>query len=196
MGPLIPNELIPTEWNFVIALLIGMAFGFILESSGFSSSRKLAGVFYGYDFAVLKVFLTAGIVAVIGLYYMDYLSWVDIKQLYIQPTYLWGAIVGGMIMGVGFLAGGICPGTSLCAVAIGKIDGFVYTAGLFLGILIFSEFFFFLEPYFEKSNLGHLTLDETLNISPYWIILSFTIIALLAFYVSDIVRNRVKKVFY
>jgi len=196
MGPLIPNELIPTEWNFVIALLIGMAFGFILESSGFSSSRKLAGVFYGYDFAVLKVFLTAGIVAVIGLYYMDYLSWVDIKQLYIQPTYLWGAIVGGMIMGVGFLAGGFCPGTSLCAVAIGKIDGFVYTAGLFLGILIFSEFFFFLEPYFEKSNLGHLTLDETLNISPYWIILSFTIIALLAFYVSDIVRNRVKKVFY
>ena len=112
MGPLIPNELIPSEWNFVIALLIGMAFGFILESSGFSSSRKLAGVFYGYDFAVLKVFLTAGIVAVIGLYYMDYLSWVDIKQLYIQPTYLWGAIVGGMIMGVGFLAGGFCPGTS------------------------------------------------------------------------------------
>lgn len=196
MGPIIPNELISSEWNFVIAILIGMAFGFILESSGFSSSRKLAGVFYGYDFAVLKVFLTACIVALIGLYYMDYLNWIDMTQLYIQPLYLWGAIIGGMIMGVGFLAGGFCPGTSLCAVAIGKIDGIVYTIGLFIGILIFSEMFSFLEPLFEKSNLGHVTLDETLNMSPYWIILIFTIIALLAFFGSDIIRKRVKKVFY
>jgi hypothetical protein len=196
MGPIIPNELIPVEWNFVIAILIGMAFGFILESSGFSSSRKLAGVFYGYDFAVLKVFLTAAVVALIGLYYMDYLNWVDIKQLYVQPTYLWAAIIGGMIMGVGFVTGGFCPGTSLCAVAIGKIDGMVYTLGLFIGILIFSEFFSFLEPLFEKSNLGHITMDQTFNISPYWIILIFTVIALLAFNVADIVRNRVKKVFY
>jgi hypothetical protein len=196
MGPIIPNELIPVEWNFVIAILIGMAFGFILESSGFSSSRKLAGVFYGYDFAVLKVFLTAAVVALIGLYYMDYLNWVDIKQLYVQPTYLWAAIIGGMIMGVGFVTGGFCPGTSLCAVAIGKIDGMVYTLGLFIGILIFSEFFSFLEPLFEKSNLGHITMDQTFNISPYWIILIFTVIALLAFNVADIVRNRVKKIFY
>lgn len=196
MGPIIPNELISVEWNFVIAILIGMAFGFILESSGFSSSRKLAGVFYGYDFAVLKVFLTACIVALIGLFYMDYLNWIDMSQLYVQPLYLWGAIIGGIIMGVGFLAGGFCPGTSLCAVAIGKIDGIVYTAGLFIGILIFSEMFSFLEPLFEKSNMGHVTMDETLNVSPYWIILIFTVLALLAFFVSDIIRKRVKKVFY
>ena len=196
MGPIIPNELISVEWNFVIAILIGMAFGFILESSGFSSSRKLAGVFYGYDFAVLKVFLTACIVALIGLFYMDYLNWIDMSQLYIQPLYLYGAIIGGIIMGVGFLAGGFCPGTSLCAVAIGKIDGIVYTAGLFIGILIFSEMFSFLEPLFEKSNMGHITMDETFNVSPYWIILIFTVIALLAFFVSDIIRKRVKKVFY
>jgi len=196
MGPIIPNELISVEWNFVIAILIGMAFGFILESSGFSSSRKLAGVFYGYDFAVLKVFLTACIVALIGLFYMDYLNWIDMSQLYIQPLYLYGAIIGGIIMGVGFLAGGFCPGTSLCAVAIGKIDGIVYTAGLFIGILIFSEMFSFLEPLFEKSNMGHVTMDETLNVSPYWIILIFTVLALLAFFVSDIIRKRVKKVFY
>ena len=61
MGPLIPNGIIPEEWNSIIAILIGIAFGFILEASGFSSSRKLAGVFYGYDFAVLKVFFTAAL---------------------------------------------------------------------------------------------------------------------------------------
>ena len=196
MGPLIPNGIIPEDWNYIIAILIGFAFGYILEASGFSSSRKLAGVFYGYDFAVLKVFFTAAVVAVIGLYYMDYLNWVDITQLYVHPTFLWAAIIGGMIMGVGFLAGGFCPGTSLCAVAIGKIDGMVYTIGLMIGIFIFSESFINLEPLFESSNLGHITLVDSLGFSPYWIIFVFTIIALIAFAFSDWVRRRVKKVFY
>lgn len=196
MGPIIPNGLIPAEWNFVLAILIGMAFGYILEASGFSSSRKLVGVFYGYDFAVLKVFFTAAIVALIGLNYMDYLNWIDMNQLFVQPTYLWAAIVGGFIMGIGFLAGGFCPGTSLCAVGIGKIDGIVFTLGLFLGILIFSESFVYLQPLYESSYLGHITLDETLHISPYVIIFVFTLIAVLAFFLTDIIRKRVKKVFY
>jgi len=196
MGPLIPNGIIPEDWNYIIAILIGFAFGYILEASGFSSSRKLAGQFYGYDFAVLKVFFTSAVVAVIGLYYMDYLNFLDISMLFVQPTYLWAAIIGGMIMGVGFLAGGFCPGTSLCAVAIGKIDGIVFTIGLVIGIFIFSESFSALEPLFESSNLGNITLVDTLGVSPYWIIFIFTIIALIAFVFSDWVRSKVKKVFY
>jgi len=196
MGPLIPNGLIPVEWNYIIAIFIGMAFGYILEASGFSSSRKLAGVFYGYDFVVLKVFFTAAAVSVIGLYYMDYLNWVDISQLYVHPTFLWAAIVGGIIMGIGFVAGGFCPGTSLCAVAIGKIDGIVFTLGLMIGIFIFSEAFTVIEPLFEGSDLGNITLVDIMDISPYWIVLVFTIIAIVSFFISDKVRNNVKKVFY
>jgi len=196
MGPLIPNGLIPIEWNYVIAIFIGMAFGYILEASGFSSSRKLAGVFYGYDFVVLKVFFTSAVVAVIGLFYMDYLNWVDISQLYVHPTYLWAAIIGGMVMGVGFLAGGFCPGTSLCAVAIGKIDGIVFTVGLMIGIFIFAELFDVLEPLFVGSNLGNITLVDSFGISPYWIIFAFAIIAIISFVVSDVVRKKVKKAFY
>jgi len=196
MGPLIPNGLIPIEWNYVIAIFIGMAFGYILEASGFSSSRKLAGVFYGYDFVVLKVFFTSAVVAVIGIFYMDYLNLIDITQLYVHPTYLWAAIIGGMVMGVGFLAGGFCPGSSLCAVAIGKIDGIVFTIGLMIGIFIFAELFSVLEPLFVGSNLGHITLVDSFDISPYWIIFIFTIIAIVSFFFSDIIRKKVKKVFY
>ena len=45
MCPLIPNGIIGTGWDFVIALILGVAFGFILEASGFSSSRNIVGVF-------------------------------------------------------------------------------------------------------------------------------------------------------
>ena len=196
MGPLIPNGIIPFEWNNIIAIIIGIAFGFILESSGFSSSRKLAGVFYGYDFAVLKVFFTAALVSLIGLLYMDYLGYIEMGNLYIHPMYLWGAIIGGAIMGVGFVSAGFCPGTSLCAVAIGKIDAMVYVVGIMIGIVIFAEFYEVFKPLYEGYAYGNVTLDETFGISPYMFALLFTIIAIVAFVIGDIVRKRTKKVFY
>jgi len=196
MGPLIPNGIIPFEWNNIIAIIIGIAFGFILESSGFSSSRKLAGVFYGYDFAVLKVFFTAALVSSIGLLYMDYLGYVEMGNLYIHPTYLWAAIIGGVIMGVGFVSAGFCPGTSLCAVAIGKIDAIVYVVGIMIGIVIFAELYEVFKPLYEGFAYGALTLDETFGISPYMFVFIFTIIAIVAFVIGDIVRKRTKKVFY
>jgi hypothetical protein len=196
MGPLIPNGVIPAEWDSIIAILIGIAFGFVLEASGFSSSRKLAGQFYGYDFAVLKVFFTAALVAVIGVYYMDYLGYLDVNQLYVHPTYLWGAIIGGVIMGVGFVAGGFCPGTSLCAVAIGKIDAIVYVGGIMVGVFIFSELYTIFEPIYDGYFYGNITLEDSLGINPYWFVFIFSIIAIVAFVVADFVQKRVKKVFY
>lgn len=196
MGPLIPNGIIPIEWDSIIAMFIGIVFGFVLESSGFSSSRKLAGVFYGYDFAVLKVFFTAAVVSVIGIYYMDYLGYLDINQLYVHPTYLWGAIIGGVIMGVGFVAGGFCPGTSLCAVAIGKLDAWVYVLGIMVGVFIFSELYTFFEPIYAGYSFGNITLIDSFDWNPYWFIFIFSIIAIVAFVVSDMVRKHVKKVFY
>lgn len=196
MGPLIPNGIIPEEWNSIIAIIIGIFFGFILESSGFSSSRKLAGVFYGYDFAVLKVFFTAALVAMIGILYMDYLGYLDMTQLYIHPTYLWGAIIGGVIMGIGFVAGGFCPGTSLTAVAIGKIDAIVYVIGIMIGVFIFSELFELFEPLYDGSFYGNITLMDTFGVDPYWFVFIFSLIAVIAFVISDFVRKRTKKVFY
>ena len=66
MGPLVP-DVITDELNLVVALLVGIGFGFILEQAGFSSSRKLTGFFYGTDFTVLRVFFTAGVTAMIGV---------------------------------------------------------------------------------------------------------------------------------
>ena len=196
MGPLIPNGIIPYEWNSIIAILIGIAFGFILEASGFSSSRKLAGVFYGYDFAVLKVFFTAALVAMIGILYMDYLGYVDMSQLYVHPTYLWGAIIGGVIMGVGFVAGGFCPGTSLCAVAIGKIDAVVYVIGIMIGIFIFSELYPLFQPIYDGFFYGNITLMDSFGIDRYWFVFLFTIVAIIAFVISDMIRKRNRKIFY
>lgn len=196
MGPLIPNEIIPAEWNSIFALVIGIAFGYILESSGFSSSRKLAGVFYGYDFAVLKVFFTAALVSSIGILYMDYMGYLDLGALYVHPTYLKGALIGGGIMGLGFITGGFCPGTSICAAAIGKIDALVYVGGILIGIFLFSELFSRFEPLYDGGFMGYITIMDAFDISPYVFVFAFTLLAVLSFVLADIVRKRVKKVVY
>ena len=51
MGPFVP-DVFSGELNYIIAMIIGFAFGYILEQAGFSATRKLAGLFYGYDFTV------------------------------------------------------------------------------------------------------------------------------------------------
>ncbi len=115
MGPLVVYEYISANTNLLMAFIIGIGFGFVLERSGFSSSRKLAGMFYGYDTTVLKVFFTAAIVAMLGLLFFSLFGWIDLSLVYINPTFLWSAIVGGAIMGAGFILGGFCPGTAFCA---------------------------------------------------------------------------------
>lgn len=196
IGPLIPMGGIGQGWDLVIALLIGMAFGIVLESAGFSSSRKLAGVFYGYDFTVLRVFLTAAITAAVGLLYFGYMGWIDLSMIYVNETYLYATLIGGGIMGLGFILGGFCPGTSLTAVAIGKIDAMVFTLGMMLGVLIFSEAFPLIEGIYYADNLGPLKVYDVLNMSPGLFMLLLIIVALVAFAVTAWIQKRVKKVEY
>jgi len=195
-GPLIPMGIIGQGWDLVIALLIGMAFGYVLESAGFSSSRKLAGVFYGYDFTVLRVFFTAAITAMVGLLYFGYMGWIDLSMIYVNPTFLIAAIVGGLVMGLGFILGGFCPGTSMCAVAIGKIDAMVFTGGMFVGIFIFSEAFPLIQGIYEGHNLGAVKVNEILGLSSGIFAILLIIVALVAFVIARIIENKVKKVEY
>lgn len=194
MGPLVSQGIISPEWNMVIALLIGVAFGYILESSGFSSSRKLAGVFYGYDFVVLRVFMTAAMVAMIGLVYFNYMNWIDLSKIFILPTYTTSLLVGGVIMGLGFIMGGYCPGTSFTGVAIGKLDALFFTAGLYIGILIFSIAFPLVESIYFGGDLGPITVMETFGISRGLFVFLFVTATMIAFLIASLIKKRVKKV--
>lgn len=196
VGPLIPMGVIPETWNNLIALLLGMAFGFALEASGFSSSRKIMGTFFGYDFVVLRVFFTAAITAMTGIIYFDYMGWMDASALYINPYYVTSAIVGGVIMGFGFALGGYCPGTSFCGIAIGKIDAMVFVGGLVIGIFLFSEMFPLFEGIYNDKNLGGATIYDMLGMRAHLFGFLLIVAALGMFYGAAYVEKKVKKVDY
>ena len=110
MGPFV-LDLIYDQLNLVVALLLGIGFGFVLKQAGFSSSRRLAGVFYGYDFTVLRVFFTAAVTAMSGVLLLGYFGLLDTEAIYVNPTWLVPAIVAGQLW-VSGLSFAYCPGTS------------------------------------------------------------------------------------
>ena len=165
MAPIIPIFEISQELNFLIAFIIGLGFGFALEQAGFSSSRKLAGMFYGYDTTVLKVFFTAAIVAMLGLAFFNYFEMIDMSIVYVNEYYIDSAIVGGVIMGLGFIVGGFCPGTSVCAAAIGKIDAVAFLGGSLIGIFAFGETYALWKDIYTNNYLGGIKISTALNLS-------------------------------
>lgn len=91
---------------YAIFLLIGFLFGYVLEIAGFGVSNKLAAQFYFKELTVLKVMFTAIVVAMAGIFLTSALGLLDYNLVWVNPTYLWPGIVGGLIMGVGFIIGG------------------------------------------------------------------------------------------
>ncbi len=190
MGPLVP-DIIGNELNFIVALFIGIAFGFILEQAGFSTSKKLVGLFYGYDFTVLRVFFTAGVTAMLGVVALGHFGLLDISLIYINPTFLWSALIGGFIMGLGFVVGGFCPGTSVCAAAIGKIDAMIFILGSFFGVLIFAEGYPIFENLYKAESWGYIRIFDTLGMSQGLFAFLLTAVAVFAFWATTIVENKV-----
>lgn len=185
MGPLVVYEIISENVNLFLAFIIGIGFGFVLESNGFSSSRRLAGMFYGYDTTVLKVFFTAAIVGSVGLLFLGLFKWIDLSSIYINPTYLWSTLGGGVIMGAGFIMGGYCPGTSFCAASIGKIDALAFIGGMFIGILIFTEGYPLWEVFYNAKFMGSPVISEMVGTSRGFLTLLIILVALGMFWVGE-----------
>ncbi len=192
MGPLVKMGEIMTGWDFVIAFLIGIGFGFALEQAGFSSSKKITGWIYGYDFTVLKVFFTAALVGMVGLVIMQYIGWIDYDELFVNPTYLWSEIIGGVIMGAGFAIGGFCPGTSVAASAIGKKDAMMFFLGIMIGVFIFAEGYPLWEGIHKGYAYGRLIITEQLGISKGVWTFIFIIIAMATFWGTAAIRHKYK----
>lgn len=114
----------------------------------------------------------------VGFMGLNHFGLLDMSLIYINPTFLWSAIIGGLIMGLGFVVGGFCPGTSVCAIAIGKIDAMIFIVGAFLGVIVFAEGYPIFEPLFKATNLGYPRFFETLGISQNVFVFIFIVVSL------------------
>ncbi len=190
MGPISSLISMPEWLNLLIALLIGVGFGFALEQAGFSSSRKLAGMFYGYDTTVIKVFFTAAIVALIGSQLLSYLGLLNLDLVFVNEFYVAASIIGGIIMGAGFIMGGFCPGTGLCALSIGKIDAMIFFLGGLTGAFLFAETYPLIKNLANGSYKGPVKINEAMGISPGLFIFLLILAAIAMFWLAEVAEKK------
>jgi rhodanese-related sulfurtransferase/uncharacterized membrane protein (DUF485 family) len=184
--PLQLESLVGKPLMFLVFGLIGFAFGFVLESAGFGNSKKLAAQFYFKDMTVLKVMFGAIVTAMVLLFITVGLGILDFNQVWVNPTYLASGIVGGLIMGVGFIVGGFCPGTSLVAMATRKIDGLFFVFGVLFGIFLFGETERFYDVWWNTAGyLGRLTIPEWLNLPTGVVVVGIVLMALFMFWGAE-----------
>jgi uncharacterized protein len=190
MGPIATLYNLPEWIDLIFALFIGIGFGFALEQAGFSSCRKLAGMFYGYDTTVLKVFFTAAIVALTGAQLLGFFGLLDLSLVYVNEYYVSASIIGGVIMGAGFIMGGFCPGTGICAASIGKTDAMIYLSGGLTGAFLFAETYPVIQELAMKNYKGPVKINEALGISPGLFTLFMIAAAVMMFWIAELAEKK------
>lgn len=118
--------------SLVLAIAIGLAFGFALDRVGATNPNYIVGMLrlgkmhlaktILFAIGLSSVLMFAGLLA--GLINPGHL---DVKTAYV------GVFIGGALLGVGFAAAGYCPGTGLAAMATGRKDAVFFTLGGLLG---------------------------------------------------------------
>lgn len=106
LAPLYKLGAINTAGMIIIAILIGFAFGYILQSVGMGNSRKISAMFYGKDWAVMRVMFSAVITAMVLTYLSYYLGLIDLSLVQLTSLNLGGQIIGGLLLGAGMVIGG------------------------------------------------------------------------------------------
>jgi uncharacterized membrane protein YedE/YeeE len=176
--------------GWMVAVLIGIAFGWTLERAGLGNARKLAGQFYGTDFTVFKVMFSAILVAMLGAFWLGRLGAIDLSQLYVPETWLLPQLAGGLLFGAGFVVAGLCPGTSCVAAATGRGDGVAAMLGMFSGIVVTGLAFAPLQRFYESTARGSLTLPELLHLPYGVVVFAIVAVALAGFRAAEWIERR------
>ena len=191
MAPLAKFDLFGPELGLVFAFMLGIGFGAALEMGGLGNARKLAAQFYFRDLTVFKVMFTGIVTAMVLMLLSAHLGWMDLSRLYINPTYWWPQIVGGLVLGFGFIIGGYCPGTSVVAATTGKIDGMLFLVGAMVGMAVFGLAFPLIEPLFMAGHMeGSPTVPSFLRVRPGLIALVMVVVALAGFVAAEWAERR------
>jgi uncharacterized protein len=171
--------------NYIVALFLGVFFGFALNKAGLTKYHKIVNVFRFTDMAVLQFMMTALVVAISGLYALRGLGLITFPAA--PATYIVGNLVGGLIFGMGMALSGYCPGTCAAGAGEGKLDYIIPgLLGFLSGAVIYGLTYQQVFPAVSAiANYGSTSLPDLWNLSPFLTALLFGLMSLLLFYLID-----------
>lgn len=157
------NSTPASSTQIIAPILLGLAFGFLLQKGGAAKYHILMGSLLLQDFTVWKIMLSAILVGMIGLTLLEKNGLVESKT---KPTKIGANLIGGLIFGLGFALIGYCPGTGAAALGQGNYDAIFGVIGLIAGSYLYAEISGWSQKTIEKwGDYGKLTISDVLKVS-------------------------------
>jgi hypothetical protein len=119
------------QWAlYASALATGLVFGYVLQRGGFCLTRALSNLFLMGDTAILRAYVLALLVAMVGVQVLLSAGLVEVPL----RQFRWVAnILGGLLFGVGMILSGGCSGSTWYRVGEGAIGAWVVLVGFAIG---------------------------------------------------------------
>ncbi|WP_018701354.1 YeeE/YedE thiosulfate transporter family protein [Amorphus coralli] len=144
-----------------LAIVIGAAFGFVLDRVGATNPNVIVGMLSLRRLALMKTILLAIGTGSILMFGGQMLGLVEVGHMSVKAAYA-GVFIGGLMLGLGWAAAGYCPGTGVAAAATGRRDALFFIAGGLLGAAAYMATY----PTWKASGLldsvagGKVTLGQ------------------------------------
>ncbi len=166
-------------------LLVGFAFGWVLQKGRLGRYETIVNVFRFTDLTVVKFLVTGLLVAVLGIQSLSALGIAE--DLPVPQTFVLGNVVGGVVFGAGMALAGFCPGTVAAGAGEGRLDYLVAgSLGLTTGALIFGALYpAFFPRLVSITNIGTVTLPRVTGLDPWLLVVLFWEVGLMLFYVLE-----------
>lgn len=162
-------------------IMVGIAFGFLLEKSKVFEPSVIVQQMFLKDFTMIKVFMSA---IASGMIVFAILIQYDLVILQPITHSYFSSIVGGLTLGMGVAIAGACPGTIMAQIGAGYKDARFVAFGAVCGGIAFQ----FITKYINYTNFSnptYATLDQAVNV-PYWILaLTISTIIFVLFFILN-----------
>lgn len=166
-----------------VGLLMGVAFGFLLEKSRVFEPGVIVGQMQLRTFLMLRIFL-ASVASGLIVFALGTLTGI-IPRLDPKAVLYGAQLLGGFVTGVGIALAGACPGTVLAQVGVGYRDARLTLLGGLAGALTFAYLEPAIRPVLLTGSPGKLTLHGLLDL-PFWpLALGFAAVLIAALYALE-----------
>jgi uncharacterized membrane protein YedE/YeeE len=159
-----------------IGLVTGLLFGFLLQKGEVLRFERQISFMLLKDMTIIKFMMSAVLVGMVGIYACHA---VGLISLSIKATNLAAIVVGGLLFGIGWAIAGYCPGTSVGALAEGRVHALWSILGMLTGAAFYAEAYPLMkQTLLTWGNFGKITLPQVLGLSPWVIIVPFILVSL------------------
>ncbi|MCI4680700.1 YeeE/YedE family protein [Rhodoblastus acidophilus] len=144
--------------HVLLPLIMGFAFGILLNRSKVTDSNVIEGQFCLCDFTMLKVMLPAIVIGGLGVLVLIHFG--DAKY-HIKDANILGVALGATMFGLALVFLGYCPGTSLAATATGSVHALVGVLGMLAGAMLYAFSFSWIKTHILNVwAVGKVRLPE------------------------------------